>query len=206
MNSRFKIQAYAHIRQGKISLNGTALFERDAEDFSVFIKTAYKALNSNYPKFFKMDNLSKLAFLAADVLLQSTNNSEENIAITLSNRASSLDTDRKYQKSISDVDDFYPSPAVFVYTLPNICIGEICIKHQLFSENSFSIFEQFNPTHLWVQAENLLKAGKAAKTLCGWVDFDGSNYDAFLYLVEDQGAINHTIEDINKLYLCQQKN
>ena len=202
MDSTFKIQAYAHIRHGKIAFNGTTLFENDVEDFSSFIKMAYKALNINYPKFFKMDNLSKLAFIAADVLLQQCKNSEENIAIVLSNRASSLDTDRKHQKSISDADNYYPSPAVFVYTLPNICIGEICIKHQLFSENSFSIFDQFNPNHLWVQAENLLKTGKAAKILCGWVDFDDSNYEAFLYLVEEHGDVNHLIEDINRLYLC----
>ncbi len=203
MESKFNIQSYTYIRNGKVSLNGNTLFESITEDFSTFIKDAYKSQHIDYPKFFKMDNLSKLAFVAADIILRNTSNSEENIAIILSNKASSLDTDRKYQESISDSSNYYPSPSVFVYTLPNICIGEICIKHKLFSENSFFIFDNFNPDHLWIQTEHLLKTGKANKVLCGWVDFDDSNYDAFLYLVEEHGDFNHTIKDLKKLYLCQ---
>ncbi|TSE05352.1 3-oxoacyl-ACP synthase [Aquimarina algiphila] len=203
MNSKFNINAYSHIRNDKISLNGDIVFEDETKDFSAFIKSAYKSQGMDYPKFFKMDNLSKLTFIAADLILQSISNSEENIAIILSNKASSLDTDRKYQESISDSNNYFPSPSVFVYTLPNICIGEICIKHQLFSENSFFIFDNFNPHHLWIQTEHLLKTKKANKVLCGWVDFDDSSYDAFLYLVEEHGDLNHTIKDIKQLYLCQ---
>ncbi|PKQ45481.1 3-oxoacyl-ACP synthase [Confluentibacter flavum] len=203
MNSKFKIQSFVHVRNSKISLNYNILFEDGAEEFKDFIKIAYKALGIDYPKFFKMDNLSKLALIAADVLIQNMENIDENTAIILSNRASSLDTDRKHQESISDIDNYYPSPSVFVYTLPNICIGEICIKHQLFSENSFYIFENFNPNHLWLQSEYLLKTGKANKVICGWVDFDDSNYDAFLYAVEKNGDFDNSIENIKKLYLCQ---
>ena len=150
-----------------------------------------------------MDNLSKLAFLAADVLLKHTKlptDKENNIAIILSNRASSLDTDRKYQDSISDADNFFPSPSVFVYTLPNICIGEISIKHQLHSENCFFIFDTFDANHLWINVEILLKSKKAEKVLCGWVDFDENNYEAFLYLVEENGTIAHSPNEIKRLY------
>ena len=148
-----------------------------------------------------MDNLSKLAFVAADVLLNNIN-IDENTAVILSNRSSSLDTDRKHQTSISDAKNYYPSPSVFVYTLPNICIGEICIKHQLFSENSFFIFDTFNPEHLWIQSQYLLKSGKANRVLCGWIDIDDSKYDAFVYVVESQGELHHTINNLKKLYLC----
>lgn len=203
MTTEFKISSYVHIRNGSISLNGALRFQQDNETLTSFIKSVYKELNINYPKFFKMDRLSKLAFIASEILLKDTSTSEKNIAVILSNRASSLDTDRKHQQSISDLDNYYPSPSVFVYTLPNICIGEICIRHQLFSENSFFIFDTFNPSLLKVQAENLLKRKKATKVLCGWADVDGSDYDVFLYLVEETGDDQHSIERLKQLYLCQ---
>ena len=191
-----------------VSLNGNVLFSEvpitiGAEDFSTFIKNAYKFLKTDYSKFFKMDNLSKLAFLAADVLLKKENLNEEeenNIALIFSNKASSLDTDRKHQAAIENDAEYFPSPAVFVYTLPNICLGEISIKHRLYSENSFFIFDRFNAEHLQLYANSLLRSGKAEKVLCGWVDLDENSYDAFLYLVEKEGEIEHKTEEINRLY------
>ena len=112
-----------------------------------------------------MDDLSKLSFLAADVLLkneQLDTEGENNIAIVLSNRASSLETDRAHQKTIQDQNNYFPSPAIFVYTLPNICIGEISIKHKLYSENSFFIFDNFNAQHLLDYANSLINDKKAA--------------------------------------------
>ncbi|QQX77871.1 MULTISPECIES: 3-oxoacyl-ACP synthase [Aequorivita] len=202
MAENFHIKKYCHIKKQTISVNGRILFEDGHQDFSVFIKNAYKILKTTYPKFFKMDNLSKLAFLAADVLLKNENLNEEenNIALIFSNRASSLDTDRKHQAAIENSDEYFPSPAVFVYTLPNICLGEISIKHRLYSENSFFIFDRFNAEYLQLYANSLLRSGKAEKVLCGWVDLDENSYDAFLYLVEKEGEIEHKTEEITRLY------
>jgi len=183
-------------------VSGSTVFKEKPELFSTFIKNAYKFLQTDYPKFFKMDNLSKLAFLAADVLLKNEklSEAENNIALVFSNSASSLDTDRRHQKSIENNTEFFPSPAVFVYTLPNICLGEISIRHRLFSENSFFIFDRFNAEHLQFYANSLLQCGKTEKVLCGWVDFDENNCEAFLYLVENKGEIAHKTEEINRLY------
>jgi uncharacterized protein YqgQ len=190
-----------------VSLNGNVLFSEvpitiGTEDFSTFIKNAYKFLKTDYSKFFKMDNLSKLAFLAADVLLKKENLNEEenNIALIFSNKASSLDTDRKHQAAIENDAEYFPSPAVFVYTLPNICLGEISIKHRLYSENSFFIFDRFNAKHLQLYTNSLLRSGKAEKVLCGWVDLDENSYDAFLYLVEKEGEIENKTEEVTRLY------
>lgn len=203
MNQNFFIQSYCQIKNNAVSLNGTTLFSNDDDEFSSFIKSAAIHLNTNYPKFYKMDALSKLAFLAAEVLLNdpiSHSDKTPNIALLFSNSASSLDTDRKHQKSISDKDNYYQSPSVFVYTLPNICMGEISIKHQLHSENCFFIFKNFSPKHLHLNAEYLLKTNKADMVLCGWVDFDDKNYEAFLYLVSESGNIAHHPDEISQLY------
>lgn len=202
MNKEFKISSYSHIKNQTVSVNGNVLFTDDSEDFTTFIKAAYKFLDTGYSKFFKMDNLSKLAFLAADVLLkqEDLNEDENNIALIFSNKASSLDTDRKHQAAIKNDAEYFPSPAVFVYTLPNICLGEISIKHKLYSENSFFIFDRFNPEHLQLYANSLLRSEKSEKVLCGWVDIEENIYEAFLYLVESNGKIEHNIEEIIRLY------
>lgn len=204
MASEYFIKSFTHIKNNTVSLNGAVIYEDNEPIFKSFIKGAYKATETNYPKFFKMDNLSKLAFLASDILLQNENlnsTEENNIALIFSNRTSSLDTDRKHQKSIQHQDNYYPSPAVFVYTLPNICIGEISIKYKLYSENSFFIFENFNAENLFVYANSLLETNKANEVLCGWVDFDDDdNYEAFIYLVSDKGTIAHNTKEIITLY------
>lgn len=203
MTKNFFIQSYCHIKNHTVSLNGNTIFYSDEEAFPKFIKSAAIHLETNYPKFYKMDDLSKLAFLAADILLkehspQSVNS--DNIAIIFSNKSSSLDTDRKHQITISDKENYYPSPSIFVYTLPNICMGEISIKHQLHSENTFFIFDKFNANQLHINADFLLKHKKADKVLCGWVDFENNNYEAFLYLVSENGNFAHLPEEIEQLY------
>ncbi|MBU2903733.1 MULTISPECIES: 3-oxoacyl-ACP synthase [Arenibacter] len=198
-----KIKEYCRISNNRVLLNAQLLFEDLGGDFTTFIKMAYKKMDTNYPKFFKMDDLSKLGFLASDILLKPiTQDSEKpkNIALVFSNSASSLKTDRKHQESIVDKENYFPSPAVFVYTLPNICLGEISIKHRLYSENSFFIFNHFNAGYLHDYASSLIKTEKADEVLCGWINCDVEDYEAFLYLVSTEGSIAHNKEEIIKLY------
>jgi hypothetical protein len=196
------IQSYCTIQNNEISLNGETIFTSDSDLFSVFSKKVYQNLEINYPKFFKMDSLSKLAFLAAELLLKNEidTNKENNIALVFSNKSSSLDTDMKYQDSISDLSNFYPSPAVFVYTLPNICIGEICIKHQLRSENSFFIFDTFNSAFMSNYVAVLLQKENIDKVLCGWVEYYKDEYKAFLYLVSKEGVLEHNDHKLETLF------
>ncbi|MCV9929617.1 3-oxoacyl-ACP synthase [Flavobacterium sp. LS1R49] len=195
------IQSYCTIQNNEIILNGASVFKTEPTSFADFSKQAYRNFEVNYPKFFKMDSLSKLAFLGAELLLKSETESgiDNNTALLLANKSSSLDTDVKYQESISDKENYYPSPAVFVYTLPNICLGEISIRHQLKSENSFFIFDAFNPEFMTSYANTLLHTNKAETVLCGWVEFFNEEYKAFLCLIgkeENQEYQNETIETL----------
>jgi hypothetical protein len=196
------IESFCTIQNNQISLNGNVVFSTEPTVFNDFSKKAYQHLEMNYPKFFKMDNLSKLAFLGAELLLKTEEDSstENNTALVFANKSSSLDTDMKYQNSISDLENYYPSPAVFVYTLPNICLGEISIKHQLKSENSFFIFADYNPEFMEKYSNILLEIQKADKVLCGWVEYYNEDYKAFLYLVDKEGEIEHNQEILKKLY------
>ena len=169
------------IEHSKIILNNEIVFETSSENFSDFAKEAYKSLELNYPKFHKMDNLSKLAFLASEMILKNDDHSKT--ALVFANKSSSLDTDFKYQESINSKEIYFPSPAVFVYTLPNICVGEISIKHKMQTENAFFVLEELDEEFINNYAEQILQSGKAEKVLCGWVELYQESYQAFVYLL-----------------------
>ena len=196
------IRATCTIQKNEIILNGKSVFNLEPTNFSDFAKKAYQHFEINYPKFFKMDNLSKLAFLAAELLLKNEISEEQdnNIALVFANKSSSLDTDVKYQNSIVDSENYFPSPAVFVYTLPNICIGEISIKHQLKSENTFFIFDRFDSEFMTNYSNLLLNTNKAEKVLCGWVEYYNEEYKAFLYIIDKEGSIENNKINIETAY------
>ena len=68
------IKSFCTIQNNQVSLNGEVIFSTEPTAFSDFSKKTYQHLEVNYPKFFKMDNLSKLAFLGAELLLKTENN------------------------------------------------------------------------------------------------------------------------------------
>jgi hypothetical protein len=196
------ISNYCVIENNSVYINGEKQFELENASFGEFSKAAYKNFGIDYPKFFKMDNLSKLAFLTSEIILKNIVNSdsENDIALIFANQSSSLDTDVKYQSSIANAAEYFPSPAVFVYTLPNICIGEISIKHKLQSENAFFVFDAFDAQFMTQYAQLLLETNKAQKVLCGWVEYYQEKYKAFVYLVEKQGELEHNEQIVNTLY------
>jgi len=196
------ITAHCKIEKNQISLNGETVFHSEEVSFQDFSKKAYQQFELNYPKFFKMDNLSKLAFLASEIILKGNLESEieNNVALLFANKSSSLDTDVKYQKSISDKNEYFPSPAVFVYTLANICMGEISIKNQFKSENCFFIFDAFNSQFMADYGNLLLKTEKAEKVLCAWTELYQEEYHVFMCLVSKEGNLENTAENLEKLY------
>lgn len=202
MTTNYHISNYCKIENNALQVNGITVLEMNDVLFPEFIKNASKAIGLDYPKFFKMDNLSKLAFLAAEAILKNNINLEEenNMALVFANKSASLDTDVKYQSSISDRENYFPSPAVFVYTLPNICVGEISIKNQLKTENAFFVFDDFKAEFMSDYTSYLLESNKAEKVLCGWVEFYKNEYKAFVYLVEKSGTLAHNKETLQTLY------
>ena len=101
----------------------------------------YRRYVGDYPKFFKMDTLSRLGFIAAELLLKPLDISSQISAVILANRSASIKNDTDYLATISE-GNYYPSPALFVYTLPNIVTGEIAIRHHIQGETSFYILDK----------------------------------------------------------------
>jgi hypothetical protein len=184
LKEELKITAGVSLKKGRILKDGIEVFNAGQVSAETFLSAAYKYTGQAYPKFHKMDGLSKLGWLAAEYLISKRNLSTElgasNIGIVLANRNSSLDADQKYYQSVTTI----PSPALFVYTLPNIVMGEICIRHHFKGENAFFIQERFNEAFIKQYAGGLLNNNILQACICGWIDLLGEEYEAVLMLVE----------------------
>lgn len=198
LDSNYFISRTCHIDSNGVSVDEQLFYPASTTDFATFAKAVYYQIGTNYNKFFKMDHLSKLAWLGAELILK--DEQSKDIALVFSNKSSSLETDLKHQKSIENEHAYYPSPSVFVYTLPNVCIGEVSIRHQLLTENIFFIADTFDPTLMETYTNYLLQEGRAEKVLCGWVEFINENYQLVLYLVEKTGSVPHNNTNIKELF------
>jgi hypothetical protein len=199
------IRASSFVGHNFILKNGIPFFEKKDIGISAFLDAAYDFAELKYPKFYKMDNLSKLGILAADVLLKDAswikNYSPEDVGIVLSNANASLDTDIKYYKTVKD----FASPALFVYTLPNIMIGEICIRHHFKGENAFFISREFDAAFIQQYVDNLINNNILRSCICGWIELLNETCKAVLFLVEKpannfSGSLLFDQETIHKIY------
>lgn len=175
------IQKTVTIKEGQVLVNGAPFFQSEESTFGPFAKALYKQLDCKYSKFYKMDGLSKMGFLGAEILLQDGTSgvNEDETAIVFCNRSSSLNTDVKYQATIEEI----PSPAVFVYTLPNIVIGEICIRHGIKGEAAFFVREKQDPAFLEEYINLLFTTTNTRQCIAGWLEMDAEGrYEANLYL------------------------
>ena len=199
------ITAHSSVSGQSACRNGSIVFRLNenigADDFFISL---YKYLGTDYPKFYKMDNLSKLGFLAVDLLLSDRSlmgdYSPEEVGIVLSNANASLDADINYMASVRNI----PSPALFVYTLPNIVIGEISIRHHFKGENAFFVSEKFDEAFMHFYVTDLFNRGALKACICGWVECLKEDYKAVVWLVEKsfrEGALPFTIDQIYKSYL-----
>ena len=166
------------IKPGVVESQGTAIFNSSETDFAPFIREAYKHLGENNMKFYKMDNLCKLGYVAAGYLLKDTNYRPEEIGIILANASASLDTDCRHQAIINKEGDKAASPAVFVYTLPNVVLGEICIRHKIQGENTFFVCQQSNIASLEDYARIVMAKGKLRTCIIGWCELLDGHYQA----------------------------
>lgn len=205
MKGSFSISSYVSIYNNRLQLNGQTVFEKQEVSTVDFLQEAYHALQINYPKFYKMDNLCKTGFIAAELLLQNSglkeNYNSEETGIILSCANSSLDTDFRYEAT--------PGPALFVYTLPNILIGEIAIRQGIKGESACFVFDIFDAAFQANYVNDLLQHGRVKACISGWADFVNGNAEAFFYLAETNQTnsnLTHDISTVSKIFTEAWKN
>ena len=173
------------LKNNKVIVNDSLVYETGVNtDPITFFKEIYKFLGLNYPKFFKMDPLSKLGFLASEILLSKIDEqNKENFNILLACSHSSIESDTQFQKTIDDPSNYFPSPAVFVYTLPNIVIGEISIRLQIFGDNCMYLFDPKNRENFFEFAQEYTLHNYKTPTIVGYLDYNKQEYIAEFHFI-----------------------
>ena len=184
------IESLAHITitPTSVFLNGESLPMTKMGD--ALITECYRNSHADYPKYFKMDPLCRLGFVASELLLQSVSEerfvAREDRAVVLASCHGCLHTDRHYESTIVPGENYFPSPSVFVYTLPNIVTGEIAIRNHYLGETSMYLFEENTDEDERLRTLETLtfQDPQTTSAIIGWVDYqDSDNFSAKLFLV-----------------------
>ena len=166
------------VESSRILLNDKEVYSSDSGDFQDFIRSAFKTVCAPNMKFYKMDSLSKLGYVASEVLLDGIEYGEEDCGLILSGVYGSLDTDIRHQQIIDTETDASASPAVFVYTLPNVVEGEISIRHHIKGENTWFWSDDRTLSDVREYAALSMSAQDMKYCIVGHIDFLNGRYFA----------------------------
>jgi hypothetical protein len=162
---------YCEISNTHCVLNGKVL-HTNSEGLSAldFLRKIFVELGIDYAKFYKMDGLSKLGLLGVELLKLEADLPEDSdeIAVVCTNKFSSLDADITHQGLI---EQGTASPAVFVYTLPNIVLGEIAIRNKWYGEQQFFVKNEWPGELIHKYIVTIFELNKAQQILIGKADF-----------------------------------
>ncbi|MDR1273688.1 MAG: hypothetical protein LBK12_03980 [Odoribacteraceae bacterium] len=184
------IRKYSYINDRVASVDGRAIPVPAGEE--KFLTALYRARRVDYPRFFKMDALSKLGFLASELIFEgdaSRFTPRDHVAILCFNRSSSLESDAAYQATIRHGEEYFPSPSLFVYTLPNIVTAEIAIRNRLHGETAFYVLERFDPRALVGRVGEAFQDAATRAVLVAWVESFRDSREVFMMLVEKNDTI-----------------
>lgn len=192
-----KIINHSYINRSGAFVDGNLILSGNKDNF---LKHYFMQLEIDYPKFYKMDSLSKSAFLG-DYLLKDAYenlvNIDETLLLIFANSNSSKETDLKFIDSYEFKKN--PSPSLFVYTLPNILTGELAIKHKWFGENIFFILTKFDSKFFLDQIEMSFLRGNEY-CLCGWIEMNGlADDECFMFVISKSDNLTENKEISNEL-------
>lgn len=184
-------------------MNGFPCLKEPVGTFQQLVDEIVKTKQVSHLRLGKLDHLSQLGFVMSDILLHETKPFEKTYCfkrgIVFGNSVSSLDTDLKYWESTRNI----ASPALFVYTLPNIVLAEISIKNNFKGESFFFISEKIDVKLLFNTINDFFSTGRLDICLGGWIDVLNGEYDAFVFLAEKEKPETDrelTVENLIKIY------
>ena len=181
LNSVRRVQ----ISQGQVNVDETQAFISTQTDFHTFSREAFKSRGESNMKFYKMDDLCKLGYLASAWLLDGIEYGEEECGIVMSGKYGCLDTDIRHQQIIDSEGDSSASPAVFVYTLPNVVAAEISIRHHIKGENIWFWSEDKTMSDIKKYASILAASRDLKYCIAAHIDFINGDYFAIFELLEN---------------------
>lgn len=157
-------------------------------EFADFIRAEFKSFGDSNMKFYKMSDMSKALYVAVENLLkiEGFNDVEQTRrAIILANKSASLDADVIHQRILNKRLPEGASPAVFVYTLANVAVGEICIRHKIQGDNTFFI-EDRDSGLVQKYATSLIENDKADAVIYGWCEYLQGKWNVNIKLLKNK--------------------
>ena len=181
---------YTVISSGYAAVNGHEL--KHESTGAAMLAELYRTYIGDWPKFFKMDTLSKVGFVASELLFKEIGDERmegeeygSSRAVMLFGTTASLCADKNYQETIQDAGNYYPSPALFVYTLPNIVTGEIAIRNHYRGETQFLVVDGFDAAQMAFQIRCAMQDDTTESVLAGWVDSTANDdFSCFMTLID----------------------
>lgn len=176
------------LHPGMLEIDGV---EQDIRtDDICILNYLYKNRVGDYPKFYKMDGLARLGFVATELILAQEKHEhsiqEGKRAVVFFNKYASVHADMEYLKTISDEDNFYPSPSEFVYTLPNIVNGEIAIRNGFCGETCFYILPEKNQSKMNEILQATFLDNDIDSILTGWIEYKSDrDFEAEIFIMEN---------------------
>ncbi|MCQ2189059.1 MAG: beta-ACP synthase [Paludibacteraceae bacterium] len=134
---------YSQIADVKITSS-----EINEKDFKTHIKNLFSSVSDPYMKFAKMDDYCKLGTTATQLLLNKVGGLAQydpyEIALIVNTDTGCIESDLAHLDNIT-ATEYNSSPAIFVYTLPNVVAGEISIKNKIKGEGVTIVGKVKNP-------------------------------------------------------------
>jgi hypothetical protein len=192
------IHHYIQWASNTVKRDGTLLYHTDEQNPHDIAVNIYKQTGINYPKFFKMDLLSRIAFLASEMVIpEIIRENKDHIATVISTTSGCLDVDKKFDESRQTL----ASPALFVYTLPNIMLGEICIRNGFKGEQMCTVAENADADWFDFYISDLLSNRNTEACLCGYAEATEHRIKAtLLWVSKVPSALPFNISNLKQVF------
>lgn len=183
----------ALLHRVQVSAGGVLVDGQDVETAatgSELLTDVYRSRIGNYPKFYKMDMLSRLGFVASELLLDVEGGERFmercDRAVILFNRSSSVHTDQLYFSSMHSAEGYFPSPSLFVYTLPNVVTGEIAIRNHYHGETSFYVLPSRHDQLMERVVCASLADSQTQSVVSGWLDYEDDGHFSADFILQQK--------------------
>ena len=161
-----------------LSIDGTAVPLKSHG--APLITEVFKEFIADNSRFFKMDLYSRLAYVGTTLLAKDSlgDCAPEDVTLFIFTLNGSVLADRKHLSTFANPDEFFPSPAVFINTLPNVVLGEIAVRNTIKGETTLVMLPSRDEAAIDRILEATLTATKPSVMICGWVDCEAE--DSFI--------------------------
>jgi hypothetical protein len=181
---------FSRLTHRALIVDGRTLVELSAceeKNSLVRIHLLYKKAAFNYPKFFKMDPLCKAGMLCllpfAEYLNTHPQASEGGLLFFTDTGCRLTD-----EEHIRLMNSSSASPAVFVYTLPNIILGEWSIFSRWVGYGQCFLMPAFNALYVAQRMAAFKADFPRAPLVAGWCSVNDDFFEGILLICHDSKA------------------